>query len=86
MRWYREGSHFTQATGNLVLDRILVTPGAQDPKGFGIRLDRDNVEQVLAAVREGRRHWLDGHGAAAAEIAAIAARYPQNRQPEDGNR
>jgi hypothetical protein len=86
MRWYRESSHFTRATGNLVLDRILGAPAVQDPKGFGIRLDRDNVEQVLAAAREGRRRWLGAHSAAAAEIAAIAARYPRNRQSEDGGR
>jgi hypothetical protein len=84
MRWYREGSHFTRAAGNLVLDRIFGVQADMVPKGFGIRLDRDNVEQVMAATREGRRRWLSWHGDAAAEMAAIAARYPLNRQPRDG--
>ncbi|HEX8962768.1 MAG TPA: hypothetical protein VF801_07170 [Rhodocyclaceae bacterium] len=88
MHWYREGSHFTRAAGDLVLDRILGTPGRaySGPKGFGIRLDRDNVEQVLAAARAGRERWLASHAEVAADVARIAARYPQNHQPSTQDR
>lgn len=71
MRWYWDGSHFTKAAGDLILERIL--KGAGDDS-FGIRLSRDNIEAVIGRIRAERARYAETHPGEVAEIDAVAAR------------
>ncbi|EME68196.1 hypothetical protein H261_19586, partial [Paramagnetospirillum caucaseum] len=67
MRWYWDGSHFTKAAGDLILERIITGKGDDS---FGIRLTPDNVEQVSARIRAERVRYAETHPAEVAEVRA----------------
>lgn len=71
MRWYWDGSHFTKAVGNLILERILTDKGAAS---FGVRLWGGNVEAVITRIRAERTRYAETHPGEVAEIDAMAAR------------
>ncbi|CUW38119.1 conserved exported protein of unknown function [Magnetospirillum sp. XM-1] len=71
MRWYWDGSHFTKAAGDLILERVLTAKGDDS---FGIRLTPDNVEMVIERIRTERAAYVASHPDEVAEVAAIAAR------------
>jgi len=82
MQYYWDSSHFKSVVGDLVLDRVFATSsaGRRVPEDFGVRLDADSIEQVLATQRT--RHAAHRERAAAdlAELGALvdaAARRPQ---------
>lgn len=55
MKWYTEASHYNQATGNLVLDKVLnCRNGAPVPDDFGSLIDSQNIDQHF------RRFTADG--------------------------
>jgi hypothetical protein len=54
-RWYWEGGHFKAELGNVMLDRMLGLPGAEDEEVFGVPLRTSGLEQNrqrIAAERE----------------------------------
>lgn len=51
MRWYWDAAHYTSATGDLILCRVLDCRDISVPADFGIRLDRSNIDGILAAQR-----------------------------------
>ncbi|BAE48958.1 hypothetical protein [Paramagnetospirillum magneticum] len=69
MHWYWDGSHFTKAAGNLILERII--SGKDDPS-FGIRLTSDNVETVINRIRSERTAYAAAHPDEVAEVRALA--------------
>ena len=75
MRWHWESSHFTQATGDLILDRIFERndPGRSMPTGFGVAVDAGNIETHLAQIRAGRQAYRAAHAADTAELQAMIA-------------
>jgi len=76
MRWYWEASHFTVATGALILDRVFADSPASPfagPADFGVRITESNIEEHLKQVRADRERYRQTHGAEVAEIQAIAA-------------
>ncbi len=74
MSWYFDSSHYTPATGDLVLDRIfnLNSPERTVPDDFGILLTSHNIAAHLASIRVAREHYRQTHSADVAEIEAMA--------------
>lgn len=70
MKWHFESSHYTPATGNLMLDRMA----GRSAVDFGTVLRTSNVEAQLAAARRDRIAWRAAHASDAAEIEQLAAR------------
>jgi len=70
MRWYWESSHYTKATGDLVLARLLdfPDPALADHADFGVELRPANVETALAAIRDGQERYRRDFPA---EVAAV---------------
>jgi hypothetical protein len=70
MRWYWEAGHYKREVGELMLARILGQPAQERhvPPGFGVRLDKENVERHLAAIRAAREIYAQARGA---EIEAL---------------
>ncbi|MGR9106081.1 MAG: hypothetical protein ACU843_04030 [Gammaproteobacteria bacterium] len=77
MKWYWESSHYRQALGDLVLDRVL---GYSDPDreiadDFGVPLSGANVEEQLRLVREGHRQYGIAHADEVREIEDMVRKY-----------
>jgi len=74
MRWYIDSSHYTVATGNLMLDRIfgLTVPERPIPDDFGVLLTGSNIEAHLANIRRSREHYQRTHAKDIAEIKSMA--------------
>ncbi|CAN7386462.1 hypothetical protein LJR220_003438 [Bradyrhizobium sp. LjRoot220] len=83
MRWFWEYSHYRNAAGNLILDRVLGHDRRQLslPADFGVRLTGENIDAHLAHSRVGLAHWTPTNSEFAAKISA-ATKGPtvQNRQ------
>lgn len=73
MRWWRESSHYSLATGNLVLDIALGHPRRppEAPGDFGVLLSPDTVEEHLARLRQARREYRDAHPFEIAEVERL---------------
>lgn len=75
MRWYTDSSHYTQALGRVLLDRIFgvtaVEPGV--PVDFGVLLTSAGLENQLDAIRSARIAYRATHRADVAEIEQVAA-------------
>jgi hypothetical protein len=83
MQYYWDSSHFKSVVGDLVLDRVFATSsaGLALPADFGVRLDADTIEHVLATQRE--RHAAHRARAAAdlAELRALVDAAASRPQP-----
>lgn len=73
MRWYWEGSHYTEDTGTLILDKIFSMSNSYLPPDFGIRLSRDNLSKVLAETRERRALYTSRYPKDIADIKSLLA-------------
>ncbi len=84
MHWYWEQAHYRRSTGDLMLARMLGTPGWAErvPADFGVRLGPGNIDGHLAALRAGQRRYRDsGHAAQAIIEEVFADRF---RRPANG--
>jgi hypothetical protein len=70
MRWHFESSHYTPATGELMLERMA----GRGPRDFGTILDSSNIEAQIGAMRNARLQWRAGNPADVAEVEGIARR------------
>lgn len=70
MRWYWESSHYKNAAGQLMLDRILGGHSApQDHhQGFGTAIRLNNIEPHLQSIRAQHAEYSSSHQADASEI------------------
>lgn len=57
MQYYWDNSHYTERTGNLVLDRLLNVQAVSLPQDFGQLLKPDTIEQVNAEINSARTQW-----------------------------
>lgn len=59
MRWYWDASHFSAATGDLVISRMLgrQAPSGPVPDDFGEELVPGNVEAVIKRLRDGHARY-----------------------------
>lgn len=71
MKWWRESSHATSATGNLMMDAIQGRAVGEVGGSFGTCLYSANVEEALARTRQERDAWRSRHPGEVAEIAAV---------------
>ena len=83
MRWYRESSHYRKELGDRVLDVVLGTYSRERDvaRDFGVRLDAHSIENHLAATRAARVRWRAQYPQDVAEIAELARRTANWRQP-----
>jgi len=74
MAGYTDSAHYSEETGNLVLDRLFgaTPPGRVVPPGFGVRLGTGNLAEHLAAVRSRAAIYRASHAADIAEVDAVA--------------
>lgn len=60
MQWFWESSHYKKELGDLVLNKVLgVEKGNADR--FGVRLDIQNIEEYLEAVKRDRAAYIASH-------------------------
>jgi len=71
MRWYWETVHYKRELGDLILDRMLRNVRSSEWPDFGMRLEPDNIEAHLAALRELQRAFAAAHPDVVAEIRAL---------------
>ena len=59
MQWYLDSSHFSQALGHIMLNRMFAAPDmeADVQSSFGVRLTQGNIETVLQQQREQQTAW-----------------------------
>jgi hypothetical protein len=81
MAFYWDSSHFKSTVGDLVLDRVFETASAARPlpADFGVRLDADTIEPVLAMERArhaAHRERADDDLAALRALVDAAAKRP----------
>jgi len=70
---YYDSSHYTPATGHLVLDRLFGTAAGRPlPADFGVRLSAENIAGHLAAIRTARTAYRAQFPQEAAEVEGIA--------------
>lgn len=74
MHWYYDSSHYTPATGDMLLDRILYynSPERIIPDDFGVLLSSNNLDAHLANIRATREHYRLTHPEDIAEIETMA--------------
>lgn len=58
MRRYLEGSHYLPDVGNLVLDRMFGRHADELPAGFGVLVDKTNIEAHLIEQRAALEQWI----------------------------
>ena len=79
MRWHFESSHFTPATGSLMLDRM----GGKSDADFGTVLSSANLDRQIASAREGRKTWRAANPRDVQEIQGLARiLIPAHKRPD----
>jgi hypothetical protein len=61
MIYYIDNSHYSQTTGDLVIDRLLSWQTESLPKDFGVYLTSETVESHLNKIRSERKLWQDNN-------------------------
>jgi len=74
MQWYWEGSHYSEATADLIVARVFGTPHSDIPRDFGVQLDSGNVDGYLMSARAARAAYRSAHPADIAELDALLRR------------
>lgn len=72
---YWEGSHFTKAVGDMVLDRVLSYESHERniPRDFGVRLTSENIDGHIRNVRAAGEQYRRTHSDDLREIDMIAS-------------
>ena len=71
MAYYWDSSHFKEAVGDWILDRLFGIP-ADVPADFGIALTPESIDGALAQIRADRAIYLREHKGDAVRIRALA--------------
>ncbi|MDJ0745180.1 MAG: hypothetical protein QNJ32_17725 [Xenococcaceae cyanobacterium MO_167.B27] len=58
---YIDNSHYSQYTGNLILNKILSYQSETVPSDFGVFVTSDNIESHLIKIRDERQQWQKDH-------------------------
>lgn len=72
MRWYYEGSHYTEETALQVFKRIQDEVEGYDTNDFGVRLSSDSIERHIERIRSDRVDYLGEHQTDIKELRALA--------------
>jgi hypothetical protein len=73
MRWYRDTSHYSPEVGNLVLERILGTPGLLPSPFPEAGLTGATIDLRLAEIRSGAEHYRRAEPGEIKDIAEMLA-------------
>ena len=68
MENYIDSSHYSEKTGNLILNRILTYDSEKVPEDFGILITEKNIESHLDNNRRARKQWRNN---AAEEVRLV---------------
>ena len=71
MRWYWETVHYKPELGELMLARMMQDIRPAEWPEFGVRLDPDNLEANLAALRDRQRAYATAHPEVIAVIRTL---------------
>jgi hypothetical protein len=79
MQYYWEPLHYTQITGNLILDRIFKSDDEAHhvPTDFGVLLSNKNIDQTIAQSRSDRQHYVKAFSNDVSEIERIVRGKPK---------
>lgn len=74
MHWYYDSSHYTPATGDLVLDRIFsyTSPVRTVPDDFGVLMTSTNISAHLSNIRVARERYRKTYSKDVTEIEELA--------------
>lgn len=88
MQWYWEAGHYKREVGELVLARMLADTrsGGHAPSGFGIKLNRQNLEPHLAATRAGQQAYQRARQDEIAELENLAQSVRSRLKPDHPSR
>ena len=88
MQWYWEAGHYKREVGELVLARMLADTrsGGHAPSGFGIKLNRQNLEPHLAATRAGQQAYQGARQDEIAELENLAQSVRSRLKPDHASR
>jgi hypothetical protein len=75
MSGYWEGSHYTSAVGDRVLDIVFGRSPTSGESSFGVRLEPETVDRHLALIRHEREAWRRAAPRVVGELTAIHDRY-----------
>ncbi len=78
MRWYWEAGHFKRELGDLILNRIFVPADVHD--GFGVLLNRANVDAQIATLNSQETDYRDKHPQDVDELDSIASQMTAQQQ------
>lgn len=79
MQGYRDASHYAQATGGMVLSRVLEGDTTDVPADFGIRLFTPMLDRYLARQRAALDVWASAHPADAEDQRLLVRLREGNR-------
>jgi hypothetical protein len=88
MSFYWDSSHFKEAIGDCILDRLFATkPAGQPcPPDFGMALNPGTIEDAIAQIRAGRARYREEHAGDAARVRTMVNEVwnslpPRRRKP-----
>ena len=61
MKNYIDNSHYSQYTGDLVLNKIFADRTNSVPQDFGVLIDRSNLESHLQQIKLDRQQWRENN-------------------------
>ena len=81
MTYYWETSHYKNAAGDLVLDRLLnyVAPNRNLPEDFGVKLDPEKVEDHLSRMRGQREAYRRQNPLEIEDLNRLRSKYWESR-------
>ncbi|HBE21270.1 MAG TPA: hypothetical protein DEG17_05110 [Cyanobacteria bacterium UBA11149] len=82
MKNYVDNSHYSQAIGNLVLNRILNYQQETVPQDFGIFLTPDNIESHIERLRNDREVWAKNNPNKLKFVEELKREYDRKRTLE----
>lgn len=74
MHWYWEAGHYKREVGELALARMLGSSGddGSAPAMFGVKLNGQNIEGHLTAIRDGQQKYADARREEIAELEKLS--------------
>jgi len=84
MKWYWESSHYKNALGEVVLDRVFEYqhPERVVPDDFGVLLTSKNIDEHLKMIRADQQRYRESNPVDVAEIEKLAKETAARRQSQ----
>lgn len=82
MNWYFESSHYTPATGDLVIDRLFEYKSSDRvvPNDFGVLLTSKNINKHLKNIRAARINYKNTHIQEILDIESLAKNVAKSKR------